>query len=137
LGIEHIARQFLSDLTLTPTLPDNSTSVVQHHELSENKKFLGRPSRTRLPYVVIAAILHQRYCLVPCNIDPDGYFGPLSSSLLWLSKRHLAAILSLSRNRFIRASPPVRLPADAAASLASASLQPLVQLPADTAASIA
>jgi hypothetical protein len=47
------------------------------------------------PDAVTAAILHQRYCLVPCNIDPGGQYGPLTSSLRWSSKRHPIAILPL------------------------------------------
>jgi hypothetical protein len=101
------------------------TFVVQHHEIGENKKFLG----LRLPDAVTAAILHQRYCLVPCTIYPGGQFGPLTSSLLWSSKRHPTAILPLSANRSTRGLPPVRLPANAAATLASASLLSLDILP--------
>jgi hypothetical protein len=132
----------LLDVTILPTPPTSSlypplavsddpflTSVVQHHELGENKKFLGRPHRTRSPDAVTAAILHQRYCLVPCTVDPGGQFGPFTSSLLWSSKRHPAAILPLSTNRSTRGLPPLRIPANAAASLASASLLNLGILP--------
>jgi hypothetical protein len=119
--------------TLHPTLAalDDPflTSVVQHHEHGENKKFLGIHSTNRPPSAVIAAILHQPYCLVPCTIDPGGQFGPLTSSLLWPRKRHPSAILPPSNVRSIRGLPPARVPANNAASLASRSLLNLGILP--------
>ena len=119
--------------TLHPTLAalDDPflTSVVQHHEHGENQKFLGRHSANRPPDAVTAAILHQRYCLVPCTIDPGGQFGPLTSSLLWSRKRHPSAILPLSHARSIHGLPPARIPANHAASLASRSLLNLGLLP--------
>jgi hypothetical protein len=110
--------------TLHPTLAawDDPflTSVVQHHEHGENKKFLGSHSANRPADAIIAAILHQRYCLVPCTIDPGGRFGRLTSSLLWPRKRHPSAIRPPSRS--IRGLPPARVPANNAACLASRSL---------------
>jgi hypothetical protein len=81
------------------------TSVVQHHEHGENKKFIGRHSTSRPADDVTAAILHQRYCLVPCTIDPGGQLGPLTSSLLRPRKRHPTAILPPSHARSIRGYP--------------------------------
>jgi hypothetical protein len=84
----------LLDFTIIPTPPSIIhptlaalddlflTSVVQHHEHGETKKFLGNHSANRPADAVTAAILHQRYCLAPCTIDPGGQFGPLTSSLL-------------------------------------------------------
>jgi hypothetical protein len=125
----------LLDFTVIPTPPsiihptlaalDDPflTSVVQHHEHGENKKFVGSNCANRPPDAVTTAILHQRYCLVPCTIDPFGQFGPLTSSLLWPRKRHPPAILPPSSHiRSIRGLPPARVPANNAASLASRSL---------------
>jgi hypothetical protein len=117
----------LLDFTIIPTPPstihptlaalDNPslTSVVQLHEHAENKKCLGRHSTNRPADAVTAAIVHQRYCLVPFTIDPGGQLGPLTSSLLWPRKRHPAAILPPSHARSIRGLPPARIPANTAA----------------------
>jgi hypothetical protein len=95
-------------------MPRNRVATIKGYT------FLGRPHPSRSPDAVTTAILHQRYCLVPCTIDPGGQFGPLTSSLLWSSKRHPIAILPPSTNRSTRGLPPTRLPATAAATLASA-----------------
>jgi hypothetical protein len=98
------------------------TSIVQHLEHVENRKFIGRHSTTRpTDAVAAAAILIQHYCLVPCTIHPGGQLGPLTSSLLWPRKRHPTANFP--------PYPLIHLPANAAASLASRSFLNLVVLP--------
>jgi hypothetical protein len=51
----------------------------------------ARPHRTRLPDAIIAAILHQRYCLVPCTVDL--FFGPANVTPLLFYPSLLTALL--------------------------------------------
>jgi hypothetical protein len=116
MEIERITRQFLCDLTTTPVLPNHNWLLATLPVRSSGLGLLKPSSQSfSLSYALTAAILHQRYCLVPCTIDPGGQLGPLTSSLLWPRKRHPTAILPPSHACSIRGIPPARILANTAA----------------------
>jgi len=87
-SVSHLLLDFTSTPMPSSTPPAASSDpylslVTEHHEVYENGKFIGR-HRSGIPRgTITAAILRQKYCLIPFTFDPGGQLGPLGAGFLW------------------------------------------------------
>lgn len=78
------------------TKDSNPSSVFQHHQRQENRKFNGPSKHGTVIGDLPKALLRHRFSYLPLTFDPGGILGPASSGFLWSAQSRPSTQLSPS-----------------------------------------